>query len=104
MALGPDGEFLYLSDYRNGVMTVISTALMKPYTEGVNELRTRGRDCWDYQPVKRAPVEFRVPGRQRISLIGRALSSRWHLVYPLVCRRWCDGPSSCRQRAALIGR
>ena len=28
MALGPDGEFLYLTDYRNGVMTVISTALL----------------------------------------------------------------------------
>ena len=28
MALGPDGEFLYLSDYRDGVVTVISTALL----------------------------------------------------------------------------
>jgi DNA-binding beta-propeller fold protein YncE len=28
MALGPDGEFLYLTDYRDGVMTVISTALL----------------------------------------------------------------------------
>jgi DNA-binding beta-propeller fold protein YncE len=34
MALGPDGEFLYLTDYRNGVMTVISTALLKRTAQG----------------------------------------------------------------------
>jgi DNA-binding beta-propeller fold protein YncE len=34
MALGPDGEFLYLTDYRNGVVTVISTALLKRTAQG----------------------------------------------------------------------
>jgi DNA-binding beta-propeller fold protein YncE len=32
MALGPDGEFLYFSDYRDGVVTVISTALLLAWT------------------------------------------------------------------------
>jgi DNA-binding beta-propeller fold protein YncE len=34
MALGPDGEFLYLTDYRDGVVTVISTALLKRTAHG----------------------------------------------------------------------
>ena len=34
MALGPDGEFLYLTDYRNGVVTVVSTALLKRTAQG----------------------------------------------------------------------
>jgi YVTN family beta-propeller protein len=34
MALGPDGEFLYLTDYRNGAITVVSTALLKPTAQG----------------------------------------------------------------------
>ena len=34
MALGPDGEFLYLTDYRAGVVTVISTALLKRTAQG----------------------------------------------------------------------
>jgi DNA-binding beta-propeller fold protein YncE len=34
MALAPDGEFLYLTDYRNGVVTVISTALLKRTAQG----------------------------------------------------------------------
>jgi DNA-binding beta-propeller fold protein YncE len=34
MVLGPDGEFLYLTDYRNGVVTVISTALLKRTAQG----------------------------------------------------------------------
>jgi DNA-binding beta-propeller fold protein YncE len=34
MALGPDGEFLYLTDYRDGVVTVISTAMLKRTPQG----------------------------------------------------------------------
>jgi DNA-binding beta-propeller fold protein YncE len=34
MALAPDGEFLYLTDYRNGVVIVISTALLKRTAQG----------------------------------------------------------------------
>jgi YVTN family beta-propeller protein len=34
MTLGPDGEFLYLTDYRNGVVTVVSTALLKRTAQG----------------------------------------------------------------------
>jgi DNA-binding beta-propeller fold protein YncE len=34
MVLGFDGEFLYLTDYRNGVLTVISTALLKRTAQG----------------------------------------------------------------------
>ena len=34
MVLGPGGEFLYLTDYRNGVVTVVSTALLKRPAQG----------------------------------------------------------------------